>query len=338
MMHQYVERGTSRVVREKFQGDPLVSFMYSRLRERPAWLFNALTSSRLTNVVAALEYDKKPSDPARMRRKLARDLGIDYSECADDPATIDTPRKSFERKIKFWERRPMDPDPGVIVSPSDSRIVTGSLESDSALYVKDKFFDLDELLGTGNKEWMDAFRAADFAVFRLTPDKYHFNHAPVSGEVRDCYDMEGRYQSCHPGVVVSLGKPFSKNRRTVTIFDTDHAGGTGIGLVAMIEVAALMIGDIAQCYSAERYENPVPVEPGLFVERGCVKSLFRPGSSTVILLFQPGRMMFSDDLVSIRHRADVISRYSSGWGQTLTEADVAVRESIGYRVDGSRQA
>jgi phosphatidylserine decarboxylase len=42
-------------------------------------------------------------------------------------------------------------------------------------------------------------------------------------------------------------RPYSKNKRVVTIIDTDVEGGTGIGLVAMIEVVALMIGDIVQC-------------------------------------------------------------------------------------------
>jgi hypothetical protein len=31
--------------------------------------------------------------------------------------------------------------------------------------------------------WLPAFDRGDFAIFRLTPDKYHYNHVPVSGEV-----------------------------------------------------------------------------------------------------------------------------------------------------------
>ena len=34
-------------------------------------------------------------------------------------------------------------------------------------------------------------------------------------------------------------------------FDTDIPGGSHVGFVAMIEVVALMIGDIVQCYSAD---------------------------------------------------------------------------------------
>ena len=47
--------------------------------------------------------------------------------------------------------------------------------------------------------------------------------------------------------------PYSKNRRHVTLIDTDVPGGSQVGMVAMVEVTALMIGDIVQCYSDEKY-------------------------------------------------------------------------------------
>src|SRR5690606_29907697 len=122
---------------------------------------------------------------------------------------------------------------------------------------------------------LEAFSGGDFAVFRLTPDKYHYNHAPVAGRVVDAYAVDGRYHSCNPGAVVQLVTPYSKNKRFVTVIDTDVEGGTGVGLVAMVEIVALMIGEIVQCYSDERYDAPRPVEPGLFLRRGAPKSLYR---------------------------------------------------------------
>jgi phosphatidylserine decarboxylase len=44
----------------------------------------------------------------------------------------------------------------------------------------------------------------------------------------------------------------------------------------MIEVTATMIGEVVQCYSRERYENPQPILPGMLIERGCPKSRHRP--------------------------------------------------------------
>ena len=163
----------------------------------------------------------------------------------------------------------------------------------------------------------------------MTPDKYHYNHAPVSGRVKEIYEINGRFHSCNPGAVVQAVTPFSKNRRVVTIIDTDVAGGTGMGLVAMVEIVALMIGRIRQCYSAHQYDAPQPVTPGLFIRAGCPKSLFRPGSSTTVLIFQKDRCRFSPDLMRNRHRRDVRSRFSHYFNHPLVETELHLRETIG---------
>jgi phosphatidylserine decarboxylase len=126
---------------------------------------------------------------------------------------------------------------------------------------------------------------------------------------------------------VQLLTPFSKNRRVVTILESDCQGGSGVGKVAMIEVVALMVGQIEQRYSEHRYEHPVPVTRGLFLRSGAPKALFRPGSSTVVLLFQPGRVRFARDLVENRHR-DVFNRFAALAGSAFTETDVAVRSLL----------
>ena len=95
----------------------------------------------------------------------------------------------------------------------------------------------------------------------------------------------------------------------------------------MIEVVALMIGGITQCYSDEKYDQPKDVTPGLFVRRGQPKSLYQPGSSTDVLLFEPRRIRFATDLVRNMSRP-LESRFSQGFGQPLIETDVRVRSLI----------
>jgi phosphatidylserine decarboxylase len=96
----------------------------------------------------------------------------------------------------------------------------------------------------------------------------------------------------------------------------------------MIEVVALMIGQIEQRYSDDRYENPRPVEVGMFLRGGAPKALFRPGSSTVVLLFQRDRIRFADDLVRNQCRHGVQSRFSMTLGEPVAETDVAVRSLL----------
>ena len=297
-------------------------------------MFKALTSARLTDLLRTWKFDIRPASPARMRQRFSRQLGIAFEECAEPAAKLDTARKVFERKIRYWECRPMEPDPAAIVSPADARLLAGSFRQTSHLFLKDKFFDHDEMFGKAKPIWRRVFRGGDYAVLRLTPDKYHYNHLPVSGVVQDIYELDGAYQSCHPAVLVAQATPHSKNRRMVTIIDTDVPGGTQAGLVAMIEVVALMIGDIVQCYSREQYDDPLPVRAGLHVERGCPKSLFRPGSSTVVLMFQPGRVRFCEDIEANLRRADARSHFSAAWGMPLVETDVAVRSTIARAIPG----
>jgi phosphatidylserine decarboxylase len=230
----------------------------------------------------------------------------------------------FERKIRYWERRPMPEDASAVVSPADARVIPGSFSETSSLYIKGKFFDYEELLARDKTKWLDAFRDGDFAVFRLTPDKYHYNHVPVAGEVMDIYEIPGRYHSCNPDAVVAVVTPYSKNKRVVTIIDTDVPGGTMMGLVA-----ALMIGEIVQCYSEERYDSPIPARCGMFLRKGAPKSLYRPGSSTDVLIFQKGRIGFSDDLIRNRSVQSIESRFTRGFGEPLVETDIRVRSIIG---------
>jgi phosphatidylserine decarboxylase len=131
--------------------------------------------------------------------------------------------------------------------------------------------------------------------------------------------------------VVATATPYSKNKRVVTIIDTDVRDGTGVGLVAMVEIVALMIGEIVQRYSSRRYERPQPIERGQTVRRGQPKSLFRPGSSVDVLFFQKERILFDKDLIRNGLRADVESRYTMGFQRPMVETDVQVRSSIAGR-------
>jgi phosphatidylserine decarboxylase len=115
----------------------------------------------------------------------------------------------------------------------------------------------------------------------------------------------------------------------VTIIDTDVYGGTNIGLVAMIEVVALMIGDIVQAYSTVEYNAPLQIEKGMFLQKGQPKSLYRPGSSTDILIFQKERIDFAEDIMKNMSQVGVNSRFSKGFQQPLVETDIRVRSLLG---------
>ncbi len=332
--HQYIERETSLVRTERFCGDRWLNWAYRALWEDAGWFMKALTSQRTTQVLGFFNYDRPFTATQAAVSKCARALDIDLSECLDPQDRLNTLRRLFQRRLRYWQVRPMEDDPRTVVSPADARLLLGSFADDSLLFLKGKFFDYDELLGRDRPQWRALFRRGDWAIFRLTPDKYHYNHCPVSGHVVDWYEISGRYHSCNPGPVVVAATPYSKNKRVVTIIDTDVSGGSRVGLVAMIEIVALMIGQIDQCYSAVAYDDPRPIHPGMMLEKGRPKSLYRPGSSTDVLLFEPRRLAFCEDLMRNRFRPGVQSRFSQGFGRSLVETDVRVRSTIGWRKEG----
>ncbi|MFA5042602.1 MAG: phosphatidylserine decarboxylase [Kiritimatiellia bacterium] len=330
LRHHYIERHTGAICLERLAADRGIHWMYSGLREHAPTLFRVLTGSRTSHWLGLLNYDL-PIAAARIGAlDFLQDGQPQTDEYVDNVRDFKTLRQWFERKIRYWECRPMPADPAAVVSPADARVMVGSFHTQHSLFIKGKFFDYEELLGADKMEWLRAFRDGDFAIFRLTPDKYHYNHIPVSGIIKDFYEIQGACHSCNPNAVVAMVTPFSKNRRVITIIDTDCAGGSGVGLVAMIEIVALMIGDIVPCYSAYRYENPAVPYCGMPVKKGQPKSLYRPGSSTTVLVFQKGRCRFCDDICANRRRHNISSRFSAGFGQPLVETDLKVRSLIAW--------
>ncbi|MBL0699734.1 MAG: phosphatidylserine decarboxylase [Desulfosarcina sp.] len=331
MSHQYIERLSGEVRTERFLGDSLINLIYSDVREKAPVLYNALISPRISEILAFINYDLPLGARLTGAQNLLQKLGVDLEECIEPASRLNTARKIFERQIKYWQCRPMPRDDAVVVSPADAKMVVGSLARDTPLFIKEKFFSFKDLLGANKTAWLKTFEKGDFAVFRLTPEKYHYNHVPVTGMVVDIYEIPGCYHSCNPSAVISEATPYSKNKRVVTIIDTDIKGSSCIGLVAMIEIVALMIGNISQCYSKYRYEKPVTIKPHMQLIKGQPKSLYLPGSSVDVLLFQKNRITFDPDIIFNLHRREVQSRFLSWFKKPLIETEVSVRSSVAQR-------
>ncbi len=329
MKHRYICRETGSIKEEKLFGDRCVRFLYSHLRENANWLFEKLTDRRFTSLLAYFNFDSFFNK--KLNNTLINQLNNEeFKQTLYEPENIKSLRDFFERKIKYWEVRPMPEEEDVIVSPCDAKMLVGSNNERSLFWIKGVFFDFPEIIGD-KSIWANDFRDGDFAIFRLTPDKYHYNHMPVTGKVLDFYILEGKFHSCNPNTIISFATPYSKNLRTVTIIDTDIKGGTNIGLVAFVEVAALMVGDIVQCYSENKYENPVSCINQMVLKKGCPKSLFKPGSSTVIVFFEKDRVSFSKDLVQNRINLNRENLFNNQVDIRLIETEVKVREEIGRK-------
>jgi hypothetical protein len=58
--HQNIDRETTQVKTENLYGDRLVNYVYSSVREKHPFLFNIVTSSRVSDVLVFLNFDFPP--------------------------------------------------------------------------------------------------------------------------------------------------------------------------------------------------------------------------------------------------------------------------------------
>ena len=110
--HQYIDRSTGRVRDERLIGDRFVEWLYHPGREDTGGVFRSLTSSRASSLLGYLNYDTVLGSKLKSGRQILESWGADPAECLDDPDSLGTARKVFERKIRYWDCRPMSDDPG----------------------------------------------------------------------------------------------------------------------------------------------------------------------------------------------------------------------------------
>ncbi|MBI5482406.1 MAG: phosphatidylserine decarboxylase [Deltaproteobacteria bacterium] len=218
----------------------------------------------------------------------ARRFGIDLVEMAlplEDYATLDD---FFTRTLRDGAR-PVDPDPDVAVSPVDCEVLErGDLEGGRMLQVKGCEFTVGALLA-------DTARAVRYiggvyATLYLSPRDYHRIHAPVAGRVIGCSHVPGELFPVNARAVRDVEGLYACNERLVTFLDGS------LGEVAVVKVAACGVGCVTATYDpsvhthAQRPTGSREYDPAPEVRKGDEIGVFHLGS-TVIVLFQPGRVV-----------------------------------------------
>jgi phosphatidylserine decarboxylase len=186
----------------------------------------------------------------------------------------------FTRKINL-ATRPLYPDPRSCLAPVDGKVLVYPVINRAAAFrIKRATFDLQTFLG--DDELADDFAGGAMIVSRLCIIDYHHFHFPDSGTPRRPIQIPGCYYASGPYSRTHLMPYYSENHRVLTLFDSDH-----FGRVAIVDVGALAVGSIRECF-----------EPGARVSRGSYKGYFELGGSTVVLLFEKGRILLDSDLTA----------------------------------------
>ena len=216
------------------------------------------------------------------RKKIVpfiRNFGVDPTEFREPTDTFRSFNEFFIRKLKETAR-PISPGDAVAVIPADGRyLFYPNIAECSGFLVKGEKFDLPSLLE--DEQLAAQYSQGAMVIARLCPSDYHRYHFPCSGIPRETRFINGWLYSVNPIALKKDIHIFTQNKRTVCELDTPQ-----FGKVLFLEIGATFVGSIHQTY-----------QPGKYCEKGAEKGFFSFGASSLILLFQPGKIAFDQDLI-----------------------------------------
>jgi phosphatidylserine decarboxylase len=164
------------------------------------------------------------------------------------------------------------------------------------IQAKGRDYSVEELLG-GDAERADAFTDGAFATIYLAPSDYHRIHMPLGGNLVWMRHVPGRLFSVNATTAGLVPRLFARNERVACGFTTPA------GSMTMVLIGAIFVGGIETVWAGEI--TPIKAraqlvgssmeDQTLHLARGAEMGRFNLGS-TVVLLFEPGRIQWDEAL------------------------------------------
>ncbi|KAF2153917.1 hypothetical protein K461DRAFT_224077 [Myriangium duriaei CBS 260.36] len=208
---------------------------------------------------------------------------LDMSEVLLPTSEFKNFNEFFYRKLKPEARPCSAPDqPEIITSPADCRsVVFNRLDEAQRIWVKGREFSVERLLGDAYPEDVKRYQNGAMGIFRLAPQDYHRFHIPVDGIMGEPKLIDGEYYTVNPMAIRSALDVYGENIRVCVPIESERHGR-----VMVICVGAMMVGSTV-----------ITRKTGEKVKRAEELGYFKFGGSTLLVLFEPGAMLFDDDLV-----------------------------------------
>lgn len=203
----------------------------------------------------------------------------------------------FTRKIKP-EKRPIDYRANHLISPCDSKLSVYRIQKNSIFKIKDSFYRISDLLA--NEFLARRYDGGYCFIYRLEVDDYHRYCYIDDGLKTENIFIDGELHTVNP-VALKHYNIYKRNCREYTVMHTDNFGD-----VVHMEVGALMVGRIRN-YHGEYY----------FV-KGEEKGMFQFGGSTIVQLFEKGRVRPDKDIIrNTREGFETVVHYGEKTGTAL---------------------
>lgn len=248
---------------------------------------NNMENKRIRKLLKSLsvKQGKKYDDPAS-RSEIQKFIAfhrLDMSEVLKPVEEFRNFNEFFYRQLKPEARPASAPgNPHVIVSPADCRsVVFNRVDQAQKVWIKGREFSIKRLLGDAYPEDVKRYENGALGIFRLAPQDYHRFHIPVDGVLDKPKLIAGEYYTVNPMAIRSALDVYGENVRVVVPIDS-----VAHGRVMVICVGAMMVGSTV-----------ITRQEGEHVQRAEELGYFKFGGSTIVLLFEEGRMLFDDDLI-----------------------------------------
>ncbi|QZA59370.1 phosphatidylserine decarboxylase [Candidatus Rhabdochlamydia porcellionis] len=276
----YLDRLTKKKKQEKVYGKFFIDLLYKdTFLSRILSFFILPLIAKLSFFSRLYGFFQKSSISRCKIIPFIKKFEVDTSEFLEPVSHFHSFNDFFIRRLKP-EARPINQEESRAILPTDARyLVFPDIREFPHFFVKGEKFSLKELLK--NEELVDKYKTGSMVIARLCPVDYHRFHFPCRATPGKPRLINGALFSVNPVALKRNIKILSENKRMITMLATTYFGN-----VLYLEVGATHVGSIHQTFLADK-----------MYEKGDEKGYFSFGGSCLILLFEPNRIYFDQDLL-----------------------------------------
>lgn len=178
--------------------------------------------------------------------------------------------------------RPIDPTPGILVSPSDGIVVaSGKVRATTCVQAKGFTYTLEELLI--DPVLCEAHRDSAYATLRLTAGMYHRFHAPADCVVEEVIGVPGDRWNVNPPALARVPRLYCRNVRAIVRARLTDTGEP----LTLVAVGAILVGSVRFTFLPDgfgsRATRPVRIRCSAAFRRGQEMGHFEHGSTLIVL-------------------------------------------------------
>ena len=225
---------------------------------------------------------------SKIENPLLRDFSIGCWKLFSDLDLSEAKETQFKSLHDCFTRelkpglRPVDPDPAIVVSPSDGIVgAHGTIRAGELYQIKGAPYSLIDLVG--DPALVETHRNGKFLTLRLTSSMYHRFHAPHDCRVDQVTYISGDTWNVNPIALRRVERLFCKNERALLRTRLTATGH----IVTLVPVAAVLVASIRlhfiDAVLGLKHRGPNVIACDAAFRKGEEIGWFQHGSTIIVL-------------------------------------------------------